>query len=250
MQDPFDVVKEEVEQSEKQLNAMFSHWKELLYSKDNSDRLKQIEWSESQINNLLKDLNYQLQDLQETVDIVKQNPDQYYYIPQDQLKNRQGFINEKQKYLRELSNDFKQTKRSAPTNSREALLANGNSKFKESSSSSKLDKDIHRDNDSFIQAQYERQDEIYADQDQKLDHLGNAVGRIKQQAGEVQDHLQEDEELLGELEESMSRTQVFINNTNKRLEKIIKKSNDKGLLCCIVILVLVIAVLIILLVSI
>ena len=70
MQDPFFAVKEEVEHSVTVVTQLHGKWKELLKSKAKGD---EQEWTTSELLSGLRSIEWDLQDLEDTVSIVKGN---------------------------------------------------------------------------------------------------------------------------------------------------------------------------------
>ena len=70
MQDPFFAVKEEVEHSVTVVTQLHGKWKELLKSKAKGD---EQEWTTSELLSGLRSIEWDLQDLEDTVSIVEGN---------------------------------------------------------------------------------------------------------------------------------------------------------------------------------
>jgi hypothetical protein len=70
MQDPFFAVKEEVEHSVTVVTQLHTKWEELRASKHGGD---EFEWTTSELLSGLRSIEWDLQDLEDTVSIVKGN---------------------------------------------------------------------------------------------------------------------------------------------------------------------------------
>ena len=70
MQDPFFAVKEEVEHSVTVVTQLHTKWEELRVSKHGGD---EFEWTTSELLRGLRSIEWDLQDLEDTVSIVKGN---------------------------------------------------------------------------------------------------------------------------------------------------------------------------------
>jgi len=68
MQDPFFAVKEEVEHSVTVVNQLYAKWQDLLSSARATD---EFEWTSSELLSGLRSIDWDLNDLQDTVSIVE-----------------------------------------------------------------------------------------------------------------------------------------------------------------------------------
>ena len=88
MQDPFFAVKEEVEHSVTVVTQLHGKWKELLKSKAKGD---EQEWTTSELLSGLRSIEWDLQDLEDTVSIVEGNR-QKFQLEDGDVQERKDFI--------------------------------------------------------------------------------------------------------------------------------------------------------------
>jgi len=88
MQDPFFAVKEEVEHSVTVVTQLHAKWEELNESKRGGD---EFEWTTSELLSGLRSIEWDLQDLEDTVSIVKGNR-QKFQLEDADVQAREDFI--------------------------------------------------------------------------------------------------------------------------------------------------------------
>ena len=88
MQDPFIAVKEEVEHSLLVVNQLHAQWKELQNSSQKSD---EFEWTSSELLSGLRSIEWDLQDLEDTVSIVESSRAKFQ-LDDGELQARKAFI--------------------------------------------------------------------------------------------------------------------------------------------------------------
>ena len=76
LQDPFYLVKEEVQQSLSGLNALYERWKDLLETSNTADN-DEFDWTKNELLSQLKNIDNDLADMDETVQIVARNLDKF-----------------------------------------------------------------------------------------------------------------------------------------------------------------------------
>ncbi|XP_040573830.1 syntaxin-6 [Lepeophtheirus salmonis] len=87
LEDPFFVVKEEVLKALSKTRGLFERWKEEDCLRSNEER----EWSSTELNNSLRSIEWDLEDLDDTVQIVEKNPARFK-IDKGELLARKEFI--------------------------------------------------------------------------------------------------------------------------------------------------------------
>lgn len=87
--DPFIVVKEEVEQSVGAANTLYTKWT-AMYESAQCD-MAEFEHVTNELRTNLKSIEWDLEDLDETITIVEQSPDRFK-ITMDEIRRRKQFI--------------------------------------------------------------------------------------------------------------------------------------------------------------
>eukprot|EP00997_Jenningsia_sp_PLL12_P009089 NODE_5987_length_539_cov_2.346939_g5238_i0.p1 GENE.NODE_5987_length_539_cov_2.346939_g5238_i0~~NODE_5987_length_539_cov_2.346939_g5238_i0.p1 ORF type:complete len:110 (+),score=32.25 NODE_5987_length_539_cov_2.346939_g5238_i0:6-335(+) len=84
------------------------------------------------------------------------------------------------------------------------------------------------------------------DQEQAIDGLHGAVGRLKHTGVEIHSELRLHDDLIGDIDREMGTLEAKLKHATRNVERLLKDSEDKGKLCCIIVLVVVLVVIIVL----
>ena len=101
MQDPYFAVKEEVEHSVSVVQQLHERWRELLASGKKSD---EFEWTASELLSGLRSIEWDLQDLEDTVSIVEGNR-QKFQLEEEDVQDRKTFIDTTRKQITALRDE-------------------------------------------------------------------------------------------------------------------------------------------------
>jgi len=128
MQDPFHLVKEEVQQTLTGINAFYERWKELLNSTNTSEN-DEFKWTQSELKEHLKNINYDLTDLEETIKIAESNT-QKFRLDDDELLIRKHFVESTRKRVKLISDEMNDTSTKAKLDrdTRSSLMAHKDEK--------------------------------------------------------------------------------------------------------------------------
>ncbi|VDL97330.1 unnamed protein product [Schistocephalus solidus] len=98
--DPFYVVKDEVIKSLAQANTEYEAWKSNVLGKSAN-----IKTAETALRQTIRNIEWDLEDLQETVLIVEKNPAKFF-IPADELRSRQFFLHDVKAIVRRVKDNL------------------------------------------------------------------------------------------------------------------------------------------------
>jgi len=129
--------------------------------------------------------------------------------------------------------DPKWKQRQENKDSRDSLLATSAASSKEYA---KLQGE--RRNQGFIDDQMSQQQQIIRTQDEDLGALGSTVVRLGQMGNAINDELTHQERMLGDLDESLDRTDGRLSQVMGKVNNLLK-SSDRGKLCAIFVLTMV-----------
>ena len=237
--DPFIVVKEEVEQSVTQADKLYARWKEL-YTQADAD-MQEFEYITNELRTNLKSIEWDLEDLDETVTIVEQSPDRFK-ITQEEVRQRKKFISDtraKVKRVRAETSE-KKAKGKAAEQDRAALISQpALSRY------AKLDAAIDQQNSEFIEGQGQRQDMIMQEQDKQLEEVGQTIGVLKHMGSLIGEELEEQNDLLTAFDDEMDTTTNSLKRTMQKLDKALAITRDGKQSCCLCLCILVTLILII-----
>lgn len=237
--DPFVVVREEVEVSVKNASALYTRWMEL-YESPSCDS-EEFEWTTNELRTSLKSIEWDLEDLEETISIVEQSPGRFK-ISADEMAARKRFIANTRQTVKKYRTDTTGKKARGKVAERErAALINAPA----ASRYAKLDQAIDDANSEFIDGESQRQEMIVREQDKQLSEVGQTIGVLKQMGEMIGDELDDQNELLDAFDDEMEHTQSSLQRTVTRLDKALAISRDGKQSCCICLLVLTVLILII-----
>eukprot|EP00049_Salpingoeca_infusionum_P026481 m.25885 g.25885 ORF g.25885 m.25885 type:complete len:176 (-) comp8776_c0_seq3:112-639(-) len=94
--DAFVVVREEVEASLEQAGRMFSQWQALPANSPTREQLG------SELKTKLKSIQWDLEDLEETIQIVETQRERFQHLPESELASRKKFIEQSRTALQEM----------------------------------------------------------------------------------------------------------------------------------------------------
>ncbi|KAK1885770.1 Syntaxin-10 [Dissostichus eleginoides] len=90
VEDPFFVVKGEVQKALSRARGLFDRWEELLQEGTQVSR-DELDWSANELRNCLRAIDWDLEDLSETISIVESNPGKFR-LGDDELQERRAFV--------------------------------------------------------------------------------------------------------------------------------------------------------------
>jgi len=246
LQDPFYVVKEEVQQSVNGITALYDRWHELLKT-TNTAQNDEFKWTTNQLRTGIKSIEWDLQDLEETIGIVESNR-QKFKLEQAEVESRKKFISETQYVIKKMKEELNntQTKGKMDNDQRDALMRTkpsatrgGDDRF------AALDEAVRSDNDSFIQNQGQLQDQIIRQQDQDLDSLHVVVNTLGEMGHAIGDELSTQQRMLEDLEGGVDRTSGRLEGVMRRVNKLLDSTSDRVQWCVVIVLILILVGLIV-----
>ncbi|KAG8469716.1 hypothetical protein KFE25_006171 [Diacronema lutheri] len=250
MEDPFQVVKDEVQHSLTVVHELHKRWKEILKSATGKES-EEYEWTKSELLSGLRSIEWDLQDLEETIRIVESNRAKFG-LSDDEVDSRKHFVESTHKSISMIRAEVASTepaesaasKTSSVTKKaakkagteRESLLS------ADSASGSRvaitIDKEAAADNKRFIGDETQKQAMIMAEQDTQLDSISSTVSRIKDISLEINSELKVQDKLIDDIGEQTDSAAGQMRNSMKALTKLAKDS-DNGKLCVIFVLTLI-----------
>lgn len=247
LEDPFFVVKEEVQKAVNNVQTLYRRWQDLL---DNPHTVGKDEynWTTNELRNNLRSIEWDLEDLDETVGIVEANP-RKFNIDMTEVNQRKQFI----KQTRDNVNAVKEhmnspaAKAKVENSSRDALLGRRNGKPKDRYS--RLDQEIEKSNQTFIMDQQQQQELMIQAQDEQLDMVGHSVGVLKTMGKKIGDEIEEQNLILDDFGHELEMTDSKLQQTVLKVEKVLRLSDDKRQTCVLVALIVIMIIIIILFVA-
>ncbi|XP_037530348.1 syntaxin-6 isoform X3 [Nematolebias whitei] len=236
MEDPFFVVKGEVEKAVHAAQSLHHRWSELLQEEDGASK-EEIDWTTNELRNSLRSIDWDLEDLDETISIVESNPKKFN-LDAAELTKRKAFIISTRRIVKEMK---EQLFSPAAASSDRKNKQPGSDKY------NRLDRQLQNANSQFIEEQQVQQQLIAEKQDEQLDLVSGTIGVLKNMSERIGMELDEQAVMLDDFGHEMDHTQSRLDNVMKKLAKVSHMTSDRRQWCAIGVLLAVLLVVIILL---
>ncbi|CAG5129924.1 unnamed protein product [Candidula unifasciata] len=236
VEDPFFVVKDEVQKALVVVRNLFSRWRELQENGGVSSR-EEFEYTTNELRNSLRSIEWDLEDLEET-----------FKISEYELQERRNFVDKTKTTVRDMKSQI-----SSPNNgqrddsrSKKNLFSTSNGPKTPQDKYTRLDEEMEQANQRYISDTQQQQKLLLRTQDEQLDMIGSSVGVLKNMSQQIGSELEDQNILLDEFHHEMDNTESKMDQTMKKLAKVMHMSNDRRQWCAIGVLSLVLLIIIIL----
>lgn len=209
---------------------------------------EELDWTTNELRNSLRSIEWDLEDLEETISIVEKNPKKFK-ITDDELRERRGFIEKTKQVVREIKDHMASpaTKSKEQAKVRQALLtSNGPSNSRMDTRYSRLDTEMERSNQRFIDDNDQQQQMLISNQDDQLDMIGASVGVLKNMSHQIGNELDEQNVMLEDFHRDLENADSRLDSVMKKMAKVLHMSNDRRQWCAIVVLLVIMVVIIVL----
>ncbi|XP_073478838.1 syntaxin-10 [Aquarana catesbeiana] len=246
VEDPFSVVRGEVQKSLNTSRGLYQRWCELL-QEGNVTSAEEFDWTTNELRNSLRSIEWDLEDLEETINIVEANTKKFK-ITEAELSERKNFVEKTRSSLKEMRDHISSPRVQAFTErkNREAL---GVSRPTASDHFSHLDDELISGNSRYIEDQQAQQQLIIDTQDTELELVSGSIRVLKDMSGRIGDELDEQAVMLDDFSHEMDNTQGRMDSVLKRLAKVSHMTSDRRQWCAIIVLVAALLILLIVLLS-
>ncbi|XP_053929657.1 syntaxin-6 isoform X2 [Cuculus canorus] len=249
MEDPFFVVKGEVQKAVNTAQGLFQRWTELLQDPSIATR-EEIDWTTNELRNNLRSIEWDLEDLDETISIVEANP-RKFNLDATELGIRKAFITSTRQVVREMKDQMSNSsvQALAERRSRQALLGESGSQSWSSGADkySRLDRELQLANSHFIEEQQAQQQLIVEQQDEQLELVSGSIGVLKNMSQRIGGELEEQAVMLDDFSHELDSTHSRLDNVMKKLAKVSHMTSDRRQWCAIIVLFIILVVVLILL---
>nr|XP_033772654.1 syntaxin-6 [Geotrypetes seraphini] len=249
MEDPFFVVKGEVQKAVNTAQGLFQRWTDLLQDPTTATR-EEVDWTTNELRNNLRSIEWDLEDLDETISIVEANP-RKFNLDALELSKRKAFITSTRHIVKEMKDQMTNptVQALAERKNRQALLGESTGPSWNSSrvdKYSRLDQELQVANSHFIEEQQSQQQLIVEQQDEQLELVSGSIGVLKNMSQRIGSELDEQAVMLDDFSHEMDSTQSRLDNVMKKLAKVSRMTSDRRQWCAIIILVVILLVVLIL----
>ncbi|XP_007993670.2 syntaxin-10 isoform X2 [Chlorocebus sabaeus] len=225
LEDPFFVVRGEVQKAVNTARGLYQRWCELLQESAAVGR-EELDWTTNELRNGLRSIEWDLEDLEETIGIVEANPGKFK-LPAGDLQERKVFVERMREAVQILAG------KAAPQKSLSDLL----------------DASAVSATSRYIEEQQATQQLIMDEQDQQLEMVSGSIQVLKHMSGRVGEELDEQGIMLDAFAQEMDHTQSRMDGVLRKLAKVSHMTSDRRQWCAIAVLVGVLLLVLILLFS-
>ncbi|KAM7409796.1 hypothetical protein PAMA_001338 [Pampus argenteus] len=249
MEDPFFVVKGEVQKAVNAAQSLHHRWSELLQEGGGASK-EEMDWTTNELRNSLRSIEWDLEDLDETISIVESNPKKFNLDSAELLK-RKAFITSTRHTVKEMKEQMSSPAvGSMDRKDKQALLGErgaqgpiwqpGPDKY------SRLDSQLQTANSQFIEEQQSQQQLMAEQQDEQLELVSGTIGVLKNMSERIGMELDEQAVMLDDFSHDMDNTQSRLDNVMKKLAKVSHMTSDRRQWCAIGVLLAILFVVILL----
>ncbi len=208
------------------VNTLYTRWQELLQTA-NTATDEEFVWTANELKNGVRSIEFDLQDLDETVAIVEANPQKFKLAP-GEVASRKKFISDTRKLLGEIKQALLSTKAQAKleADKRDNLIKQG-AKPKAYNKFAKLEDALNKDNQNFLEEQQQQQQLIMKDQDHDVENLSKTVGTLREVSIVVGDEIDNQGRMLDELNTEVDSTSARMRSAISQTGKLLNDTADK-----------------------
>ncbi|XP_060890650.1 syntaxin-6 [Labrus mixtus] len=235
MEDPFFVVKGEVLKAVNAAQSLHHRWSELLQEGGGASK-EEMDWTTNELRNSLRSIEWDLEDLDETISIVESNPKKFN-LDAPELMKRKAFITSTRQTVKEMKEQMSSPAAAQDRKNKQALLGErgaqgpiwqpGPDKF------SRLDRQLQTANSQFIEEQQGQQQLIAEQQDEQLELVSGTIGVLKNMSERIGMELDEQSVMLDDFTHDVDNTHTKLDNVMKKLAKVSHMTSDRRQWCAI-----------------
>jgi len=233
--DPFYVVKEKVQGLITKVSIDFDKWKEIF---ENSNTARNTEFTElgKGMRVAVSSINVDLNDLAQTIKIVEQNRARFKDIDDNELNSRRKFVNDMKAKIQNIEETLNslRTKKKIEKDERESLMGPSNGRRMTTG----MERERRQDSSDFIDDRKNQSQALVVKQDEVLDDMSHALGRLGDVASVINTELKDQNQILGQMDNEMDESLGSMGMVMGKINRILVKS-DKGRICCIIFLIIV-----------
>nr|XP_020464745.1 syntaxin-6 [Monopterus albus] len=230
MEDPFFVVKGEVQKAVNAAQSLHHRWSELLQEGGGASK-EEMDWTTNELRNSLRSIEWDLEDLDETISIVESNPKKFN-LDTAELSKRKAFIASTRQAVKEMKEQMSSPAAvSVDRKNKQALLGERGAQGP-----------VWQPGPD----KYSRLDLIVEQQDEQLELVSGTIGVLKNMSERIGMELDEQAVMLDDFGHEMDNTQSRLDNVMKKLAKVSHMTSDRRQWCAIGVLLTILFVVVLL----
>lgn len=230
--------KNEVCKALNKTRGLYQRWGELQEEGSVITSKEELEWTNTELRNALRSIEWDLEDLEETIGIVEKNP-RKFKIDGGELTARRNFIEHTKDEVKSMKDRLNLTKKDRDVTARQVsesttVPIDDNSPLKMpqvvthgSTRYSRLVNEADSPNNEFIERTLAQQQMIMTQQDDHLDQIASSMGTLKNMSRQIGQEVDEQAVMLDDFGHEMENTQSKMENTLSKMAKVMHLSNDR-----------------------
>ncbi|KAI3861145.1 hypothetical protein MKW92_005428 [Papaver armeniacum] len=234
-QDPFYIVKEEIQDSIDKLQSTFHQWETV--PSNTGERVHLTK----ELQTGCESIEWQVDELDKAIAVAARDPS-WYGIDEVELEKRRRWTSTARTQVGVMKKAVEAGKARSANGMRQELMRVPNDPYQAGKSSSYAT----QDNDDFISSESDRQMLLIKQQDDELDELSASVQRIGGVGLTIHEELTGQEKIIHELGLDMESTSNRLDFVQKKVEMVMKKAGAKGQILMIIFLVVLFIILFVL----
>nr|XP_004672523.2 syntaxin-10 [Jaculus jaculus] len=247
LEDPFFVVRGEVQKAVHTARGLHQRWSELLQEGPAVAR-EELDWTLNELRNGLRSIEWDLEDLEETIGIVEANPGKFKLAAGD-LQERKVFVERTREAVQEMKDHMVSPGALAFLDRTDREILVGNPAAQKSLHSDLLDASAVSATSRYLEEQQATQQLIMECQDQQLEAVSGSIRVLKHMSGQVGDELEEQSIMLDALAHEADHTRSRMDQVLRKMAKLSHMTSDRRQWCAIVVLLALVFLVVVLLFS-
>ncbi|KAM3968460.1 syntaxin 6 [Aphomia sociella] len=246
LEDPFYVVKDEVFKALNKTRGLYLRWQEISKA-PTIPNSPEVEWTSTELRNALRSIEWDLEDLEDTISIVEKNSSKFK-IDNKEICERRSFIEATKQEVKVMKSKMSLNRnRDNDGTAREPLLGEespmhfGNywTSTPKYSKYSKLANQTDSPNrfDAYDNDIMSMQEKMLNNQNDQLQVISNSVGSLKTVSKQIGMELDEQAVMLDDLNTELENADSKLDSTIKKVAKVLHMNNDRRQWLAIAILV-------------
>ncbi|KAF9046231.1 t-SNARE [Panaeolus papilionaceus] len=230
--DPYHAVQQEIQsslQTAAQLQSSFLRIRSMAQTDS-----EELMWARNELKATLAALEADLEDLEESVNIVESTDARMFGLDDAEVANRRRYVSHVRKEIESMRAQVNSPS-SDPTSSTVGAAGPG-SPFSERYGDYTNGK---KDDDEQALWAREEQQMMIREQEQTMDSIAGTLSTLQQQASLMGQEIVEHTEMLTDLEAQVDRSDAKLQTGYRKLKKFLRDTEEKGSGWCVIILIIV-----------
>ncbi|XP_071544040.1 syntaxin-6 isoform X2 [Panulirus ornatus] len=223
--------KNEVCKALNKTRGLYQRWGELQEEGTIVTSKEELDWTNTELRNALRSIEWDLEDLEETIGIVEKNP-RKFKIDGGELATRRTFIEHTKDEVKSMKERLNFNKKDRDVTARQPVDDNSPLKMPQvvthgATRYSRLVNEADSPNSEFIERTLVQQEMIMNQQDEQLDQIASSMGTLKNMSRQIGQEVDEQAVMLDDFGHEMENTQSKMENTLSKMAKVMHLSNDR-----------------------